>query len=328
MRYKSVKGITGPAQIGILLVFLGLGFILAGLAQKLIGLQMVPPGTGMTELPKALEKAMKDPAQVGNVRLLQVVGTLLLMFVPSVMFSWVVHGRNKFWLGFNPYLNAKQVLLGFVLIFAANIVAGPLADLSKSFVAGFPSLKETADAMEATYNEQVKAMSNLSSWREYFMALFIVAFFPAVFEEIFFRGALQNTLSKWWKQPLLAILVTSIIFSLIHLSIYLFLSRIVLGIVLGLLYERSKNIGINIIAHFLNNAVAVSQIFYFSMKGKEVSADELDPTMPWWVGVIALIGIVFLFRLFDQISAANKEKIALKEKLLIADNDPFGNIAH
>lgn len=42
MQYRSVKGFTGFAQLGLLIVFLGLGFLLAGGAQFIIGMRLIP----------------------------------------------------------------------------------------------------------------------------------------------------------------------------------------------------------------------------------------------------------------------------------------------
>lgn len=109
-----------------------------------------------------------------------------------------------------------------------------------------------------------------------------MAFFPALFEEVFFRGALQNLLVRWWKAPLLAIVVTSFIFSFIHLSVYLFISRALLGFILGLLYYRTKNIWVNVIAHFLNNVIAVTQLFVMSNQKEKMDISKLEP--------IALVG--------------------------------------
>ncbi len=327
MSYKTVKGFSGAAQIGILFVFLGLGFVLAGLSQFFIGMNMVPSDTANADLPTALLEAMKNPANVNTVRVLQVTSTFFLMFLPAVLSSWVTNGTKRFWLGFNPYLHIKQVGLGFLLIYAANVFAGPMATLSKEIVAGMPSLKAMADSMEATYNEQVLLLSNLNGWGDYILSIIIIAFFPAVFEEVFFRGALQNNLTKWWGKPILAITVTALLFSLIHLSIYLFISRFVLGFVLGLLFYHSKNIWINIIAHFLNNAIVLTQIFWVSKQHKKVNLEDLDPTIPWWAGAIALAALIGGFMIFKKLSAENRTKILHKENLLSAQADPFKNIA-
>lgn len=327
MQYKSIKGFSGAGSFGMLLVFLGLGFILAGGVQLLIGMQLIPVGTPMADMGEAMLKALMDPKNIRMARLSQVLGTFLLLFIPAVLYSWVVNGKNKFWLGFNAHINARQVLIGFFIIFVANLLASPLADISKSVVANFPSFNAFAKNLEDTYNEQVLALSNLKSWGEFVMAVFIMAFFPALFEELFFRGAMQNLLEKWWKSPWMAILITSLVFSLIHFSVYLFLSRAVLGFVLGLLYFKTKNIWVNIIAHFLNNAIAVSQLFYLSRQNKKVDIDKLDPQLDWWVGVIAIGIMYFLFILLEKYSIINKARIVAKEQVLLAEADPFHSYA-
>lgn len=128
--------------------------------------------------------------------------------------------------------------------------------------------------------------------------------------------------------PLLGILVTSLVFSLIHMSAYLFLSRAVLGFALGLLYFKTKNIWVNVIAHFLNNAIAVTQLFIMSRQQTSISPDKLDPKVPWWTGIIAILVLYLLFRALDKHSAANREKIMAKEQLLLADENVYNPFAH
>ena len=327
MQYKSLKGFSGGGQLGILILFLGLGFILAGGAQLYIGMQMIPAGTSFAKMGDAMLKAMMDPKNISLTRLSQVLGTFLLMFVPAVLYSLLVNGKNFFWLGFSRYFTLKQILIGFFIILVANLLASPLADFSKFIVAHYPSLDAYAKNLEKIYTDQVLALSNLKSWGEFILAVFIMAFFPALFEEVFFRGAMQNLLEKWWKSPLVAILVTAVIFSIIHFSIYLFLSRLVLGFVLGMMYYKTRNIWVNIVAHFLNNAIAVSQLFYLSNKNEKLDLDKLEPQLPWWVGLIALIALYFLFKLLEKFSVAGKQKIATKEAVLIANEDPFHSYA-
>jgi uncharacterized protein len=119
--------------------------------------------------------------------------------------------------------------------------------------------------------------------------------------------------------PLLAVLVTSLLFSFIHLSIYLFLSRVLLGFVLGLMYQRSKNIWVNIVAHFLNNTVAVIQMFWISRHAGKIELDKMDPKVPIWGALIALAITVALFLLFEKVSAKNRKQIAFQEQDLYED---------
>ena len=323
MQYKSVKGFSGAGALGMLLVFLGLGFILAGGAQLLIAMKMIPEGTSFDKMGDVLMKSMLDPKNVGWARLSQVLGTLFLLFIPAALYSLVVNGKKPFWLGFSKHITALQILIGFGIIFFANLMAGPVADISKSVIANFPKLDAFARNLENTYNEQVVALSNLKSWPEYIVAIFIMAFFPALFEEVFFRGALQNLLVKWLKQPFVAILISSIIFSIIHFSVYLFLTRLILGFVLGLMFQKTKNIWVNIIAHFLNNAIAVTQLFYLSRQNEKLDLGKIDPKVEWWIGAIALVIVYFLFLLLKKYSQTNKAKIEAREEVLIGEADPF-----
>ncbi|MFT3909126.1 MAG: CPBP family intramembrane metalloprotease [Ferruginibacter sp.] len=327
MAYKSIKGYSGLAQLGFLFVFLGLGFILAGIAQFSIGFKMVAPGTPMEKMGEAMLAALKDPKNVFYSRLAQVCGTFFMLFIPAVLFSWISNGKNKFWLGFNPYVNIFQIALGFLIMFTANIMAAPLAEMTKALLVHLPSLDSYARQLETIYNDQVVVLSNLKSWPEFLMALAIMAFFPALFEELFFRGAMQNFFVKWWKQPLIAIIVTSLVFSLIHSSIYLFISRAVLGFVLGLMYFKTKNIWVNVIAHFLNNAIALAQMFSMSNSKEKIDVSKLDPKVEWWFAIIAIGVLVFLFRFLDRYSVKNTFKINAKENLLLAEttSDPFTN---
>jgi hypothetical protein len=198
------------------------------------------------------------------------------------------------------------------------MMAGPLEELSEKVIAHFPSLNHVAKKLENEYNDQILMLSHLSGVGDFITALIIMAFFPALFEELFFRGALQTLLVKWWKKPLLAILATSILFSLIHMSVYLFLSRIVLGFVLGWMFHQTKNIWVNTIAHFLNNAIAVSQMYVLSVRNEKIDITKLDTKVEWWVGIIAIVALFFLFRFLNRYTEKNSMKIIAKEQSLFS----------
>lgn len=317
MQYRSTRGITGWGQLGMLIGFTGLGMVLAGLVQVVLGMQLVPSGLPADKMPEAITAAFAKPENVNYARFLQASGTFLMLALPALLCLWIAYGKNLFWAGFNRHISPLQILIGFFLIFLANAIAQPLAELSRSVLTHLPSLNALGQKMETLYNDQVTQLSNLKSWGEFFMALLIMAFFPALFEELFFRGVLQNLLERWWKKPVLALVVTSVVFSLIHMSVFLFLSRMVLGLVLGLMYQQSRNIWVNIVAHFLNNAIALIQLFWLTRHGQRVEADKLDPSIPIWVALAGLFFLVGLFILFYRVSEKNRRQIGFEEQNLL-----------
>ncbi len=329
MEYRSLKGFSGLGQLGILLAFLGAGLIMATGLQFIIGYQLIPSGLPADKIGEAMVEAFTQSENISAARFAQVAGTCCIMFFPAVFFMFVCFGKNIFWLGFNKHINSKQILLGFFIIFLANIIANPLVDLSKMALSYFPDIFALGKRMEDAYTEQVIILSNLKSWGEFLMAIVIMAFFPALFEEILFRGAIQNLLERWWRKPLLAVVITSLLFSLIHMSVFLFLSRAVLGFVLGLMYQRSKNLWVNIIAHFLNNTVAVIQLFWISNHSEKIEVDKLDPKVPFWGGLIALAITYGIFLLFEKASTPNRKQIAFEEQNLLESVDVLHcNIGH
>lgn len=327
MVYKSVKGYGGWAQLGFLFLFTGVGLMLAALFQMVVAFSLMPQGTTLNNMSEALLKVMNDPKNVNALRVMQVVSTLLMLALPAWAFMRLCHSKNWLWLGFSKYVTVQQVILGIVLIFCANVVSQPLVDVTKFLIQSSPKLIAAANSLEKTYNEQVLLMSNLTGWGEYFIAIFIIAFFPALFEEMFFRGAVQSTLHRWWRSPWAAILVTSVLFSLIHFSIYLFLSRALLGIALGWIFYKSRNVWIGILIHFVNNTFALTQVFYLKKTGGKLDPSQLETDLPWWGLAIALVVLVVASVLFERISASNAQRIHIKEESLYAQLQPFGNIA-
>jgi len=86
-----------------------------------------------------------------------------------------------------------------------------------------------------------------------FFAIMIAA--PVV-EELLFRGLLQNALAKYvpsWG----AILLSSLLFALVHLQLYAIPALMSLSIAFGYLYHRTGSLRTNIILHMANNVFAL-----------------------------------------------------------------------
>ena len=81
-----------------------------------------------------------------------------------------------------------------------------------------------------------------------------------VFEEIFFRGFLMTSLTKFlpvWG----AVVVSGGIFALVHLSFSEVLPLMTLGIMLGFVYGRSRNLLASIVLHGLWNSGTLISLF-------------------------------------------------------------------
>ena len=254
---------------------------------------------------------MMMPEYVNALRMVQVVSTFATFFLPAYITALIISRRPFKLMGFTAMATYRQFLLAIAIIFCGAVIAGALSELNNAI----PIPKRAADMfkqLEENYSRQVEAITSIKSFGDYIISLLMIALLPAVFEETFFRGGMQNLLTRSSKNPWFAILVTSCIFSLIHLSYYGFLARVCLGVVLGLLYYYSGNLWLSITAHFLNNAFAVTQMYILIRRGKSVK-EAMDDTMPFWWGLIALVAVYFLFRWFRKIAVKVKQKYTSPE---------------
>jgi membrane protease YdiL (CAAX protease family) len=326
MQYRSIKGFSIWAQIGLLIGLLGAGLIFAGIGQAMV-LAMMGEVNLMEGLStEKLMDALLKPENTFYVRLMNAVGTFFIMCLPALAFTYLVNGKNLFWLGFNKWFGFPQLLIGAALIFLTNLLAVPFMEITKSITAHFPSLNELATSMEAEYDQQIKAISNLQTWNDYGWSLLFMALLPALFEEMFFRGTIQSSLERWTNKPIWAIVITSIIFSLIHASIFLFLSRFLLGVALGFIFYKTRNLWVCVFVHFFNNAMAATQMFWLSKAGEEVRIDEMDPSVPIWLIVPIALAIVGGFYLLNKQSFFFRRGIEDKEQTLLQEatvDNPF-----
>lgn len=259
-----------------------------------------------------MAEKMLLPEYANAVRLIQVVSTACIFFLPAYITAYIINKKPDRFLGFNRQFTANQLLLSCVLIFMGALVAGAAGQLMEAIPLS-PSWEARFKTMEDNYAAQVESIASMNSFKEYLVALFMIAALPALFEETFFRGGMQNLLTRSTHNAWLAIIMTSVVFSLVHFSFYGFLARVCLGIVLGLIYYYSKNLWLSVVAHFVNNGIAVTQMYYLIQQGKSVREAMDDKIAPWW-GIAAIAALYFLFVVFKRASAKYLASIAPKEK--------------
>lgn len=138
----------------------------------------------------------------------------------------------------------------------------------------------------------------------FFLQIFLVAVLPAIGEEFIHRGiVLQGIKHMGFKK---AILISSLLFGLIHFNIQQVSYAFVIGLVLGLVAVVSKNIFPAMIIHFVNNGIA-TYLDFASARGW-VFGDILDnlqaalrsgnSTLIFVICAIAMIVIIGLLCLF------------------------------
>lgn len=116
------------------------------------------------------------------------------------------------------------------------------------------------------------------------LSLLCVALVPAICEELFFRAGVQNLLQRWFKNVHVAVWVTAALFSLAHGEVFAFLPRFLLGALLGYLYVGGGSLVVNVLVHFVNNAIVV---ILFWLATPESGFDPMAPLGVGWIVTLA-----------------------------------------
>lgn len=282
------------SQLAILFFLTGIGFLVGG---------FISLGIANSYLHVPLEnlgEALKNNRDANLSRWLQFVSTFFFMLVPALVFASMMSHTPFKYIGFNSAVSNKQVLIIFVVVFVSIVLSSALSQLN-GMIPISKSAEKYFKTLEDEYTKEMLGIANMKSAKDYIITLFIIALLPALFEEMLFRGALQPVFINITKNAFVGILITSILFSAIHMSFYGFLPRLALGLIIGYIFYFSKNLWLSSLTHFLYNAFGVTQIYMLSKKGLLTpEAMKDDDSFPLIFGLFAAIVLFILFFLFKK----------------------------
>ncbi|MBV9960702.1 MAG: CPBP family intramembrane metalloprotease [Parafilimonas sp.] len=297
---------TAWSQFAILLTLCGFGLLLGGM----ISIKIASAYLHVTA--HNLEDAISKPGNAHIAILFQFISTFLFMAVPAFVFARIMN-RNAFkYIGFNAAISGKQVFVIIGIVLVCIILSGALSMLNQ-IIPLSKSLEAYFKTKEQEYDKVVTGMAQMKTTSQYILSLIVIALMPAIFEEMLFRGALQPVMISLTKNVFIGIFLTGILFSAMHGSYYGFLPRLALGVIIGYIYYTSKNLWLSVCAHFLYNAIGITQMYAAIKQGSLNSDTVSNDVLPVYYGIIAAAALYWLFIFFKKesnvvISIYNQEQ--------------------
>ncbi len=247
--------------IGMVLVFANVG----GLIAKYLIEAIYHVDVSTFSSPHFVEMAKSNPDLLAARKLFQVIaGSFGIFLVPALLFPKALHARPVWYLKLaNPTPWFSWVFAILLMIVAMPLVSWLIETNQQMRLP--PSWSDFEHSIRELENE-ASALTRLfvaadTGWM-LLLNIVIVAILPAVCEEFFFRGALQNFIFQCFHRRGMAILFTALLFSASHGQYYGFLPRVLLGVILGYIYAISGSMWVAVLAHFFNNAVTVIALYY------------------------------------------------------------------
>lgn len=289
--------INHPLQFAFLVGLMGVSILLSALLIPLIG-SMILHVPFLEVLPM-----INRPEHANLAKWMNTIASFLSFFLPSLALARILSRYPFERLGFRGRVQLREIGLVLGITVASILLSGSLGALNEKIPLPASWLAK-ARAMEDAYKTSVMAMARMQSLGDYLFSLLVMAAAPALFEEVLFRGGFQQVLIGWTRNKWVGLVLTAILFSAIHFSYFGFLPRMALGIILGLIFLETGKLWLSILLHFLNNALVVTQLYFAGLQGKSIDK-TMDESAPLWWGVIALVLLVYLFRLLQQSERGN-----------------------
>ena len=211
--------------LGYLVVFIAVQFVVSLVALYL--------GDSIKYPPSASGKALTLSASAKALTLSSVVSSVIIIAL-FVWLKWAPISRN--------YIQQKP---WDVLVW--TILAGMGAILP---------LQWLYEQMNITMSDDVKHLfESIMGSRWGYHAFVIVA---PVAEELVFRGAILRSLMAYfnYRLPWIPIVVSALLFGVVHGNVAQFANAFVMGLLLGWLYCRTHSIVLGVALHWVNNTVA------------------------------------------------------------------------
>jgi membrane protease YdiL (CAAX protease family) len=309
--YVQLLILTGYALAGVIV-----GSILS-----LIVILVTSDHQSMMSLP---DLSSDDPDVLNALKIMQIITSIGLFLLPPIFLA-LTEGRKV-----SQFYDWKKPVLPMLgIIFLLMMVSLPITELSgfinmkMTLPDALKPLEEWMRAKEEEAQRMVVKLLTMHTTTDFLVNLFMIAVLPGIAEELMFRGGVQRSFLKMFGNPHVAIWITAIIFSAIHIQFFGFIPRLLLGALFGYIYLWTKSLWYPMFAHFLNNGYAVCMALYYQKHN--LPLDELEETPAFnWMGYVLGFGLtaLLLFYLRKQYTGNGKQ---LDQSLHHEQSDNSGN---
>lgn len=172
---------------------------------------------------------------------------LLAFMLPVLVLKWRMKKLGYFYAPIKTDLGLSPILLP--IIFGGITLIWAQSNINASLVSIFNYSEFSSEVIWGGSSELPKGYQ--------LVLIFLVnALVPAFCEEFLFRGAILTNCLPFGRSN--AILISSLLFSLMHQNAEQILYAFAAGILLGLVYERTKSIWPCVFLHMINNFMSTA----------------------------------------------------------------------
>lgn len=226
------------------------------------------------------------------VRLLTMVGQLLFLLLPTLLFARLLSRKKREIFSFRVP-GVQESIIALVALFSLQRVCEAYLFFQDKIPVP-KLLQEFFDPIKKMMESLVAVLVYSDSLPELFFVILVVAIVPAIAEELLFRGLIQSTFNRIMP-PMVAAMLAGIIFGLYHVNPFEVVPLVGLGIFFGVLRYRSQTLVVPMAAHFFNNVLAVLAGYFGMANDNMLEAARFAPAVSTVLLELVLFGALFVW---------------------------------
>lgn len=221
----------------------------------------------------------------------QGIASIFMFVMPPIVYYYITRKENRMQaLGLRRLSSPWWlIIVAVALMFVSIPVTTTLTTWNEGMHLGgaFSGIEKWMKELEETAQALTDKMTNVYTIGGLLLNLLVIAFIPAVGEEMTFRGVIQQSLTRRMN-PHIAIILSAAIFSFFHFQFFGFFPRLFLGILLGYMFYITGSLWTSILMHFVNNGAAVT-LYYLGNIGVIEDAEHWGETQNAWIIVASAV---------------------------------------
>jgi len=251
----------------------------------------------------------EDPETLAFLKYFQTMQSIGLFILPPFILGYLFYGNTKEYLHLNKPIKSSLVLLIIALMFFAGPFINLIGELNNNMVfpdwlAGIEDWMKDAEENAAKITE---AFVNVQTIPALAFNVFMIAFLPAIGEELLFRGVIQRIFTNMTRNHHWGIWISAFLFSALHMQFYGFVPRVLLGAIFGYMLVWSGSMWLPILSHFLNNAIAVVGMFLIHNNYISPEFEEFGSKSDTYYGAALSLVIVLIIMRTIKTQNAGRE---------------------
>lgn len=230
-------------------------------------------------------------------------GILSVMII--VLFSAIISVRYSLeakTLFSRRYLSAGVLIVTVITTLGASILLSEVDNFMRTIIPNW-------DLMGTEINEM---FDNSSLWQNFLGAVI----FAPLTEEFLVRGLWLRGYTRHYK-PWVGLVVSSVIFGVLHMNLPQFIGATLSGLLLGWAYIKTNSVLLPMLIHAVHNSVSLFGGYLPPIPG--FSAESASGYQPLWFSAIGLALFVGGFYMLNRLLNAERKKIIQPRPAVLAE---------